>query len=420
MTTDVSCLIGARTDELAEEIFAMDVVPKAEWYGPPSDAEVLALDGTVIDGRVMAQVVLCGENAGQFQTLVAEDGVPFTTGYEDLPAPILAGADSSYINDRLENPLAVLLADGSTESIAAGKAGFMHSPGPGEPGADDIETIDDLIQWHDREWATAAMEGVMTRYRLHEVVQDGKTLLVARGSVMPGLTNGAVWAIAQSEVSPEFIPVEQDGEVFLEYVALSHVFHGNTNTTLSAKITAGIPTAAVAAKKFSLVRNVASTIKESGPVMAETLNTKKACGATPCGPCSGIAKVVIDDIVDVDALTAERDALLEANRALMLAEFSGIEIDTTPLKATINLAWELRDALSNELRATYDDGEGSYVWLEDVYADQPRVLFSVEDASDVKMYRQDYSLSDDLLSVSLGGTRQRVAREVEYVDIDED
>ena len=429
MTTDVSCLIGERTEALAEEIFSMDVVPKASWYGPPTEDEILSLDGTVIDGRVMAQVVLCGENAGQFQSLVAEDGVPFTNGYEDLPYPILAGAEFGYINDRLENPITVVDADGNQISIAAGKSGFMHSPGPNEPGGEDIETIDDLLQWHDREWATVAMEGGMARYRLHEVEQDGKILLIARGSVTPGLTNGAVWAIAQSEVSPEFIPVEgEDGETYLEYVALSHVFHGNTNTTLSAsvvaKLAAMMPKPAAAAKKFaSLVRNVATTNRqpESEPTMADQTNPLKACGDTPCAPC---AKKAEDETVEtneeptVESLTAELEELRAERDELAEAQYAAIEVDVSPLKAAINLQSELREALQQVVSTTYG-GDDTYVWVCDIGSNDNNVFFTVETYTDnaytSATFQQAYQLTDDRLSVSLVGEAVNGTWNTEFV-----
>lgn len=326
MTTDVSCLIGERTAELASASFDMLAIPRAEWYGPPSEAEILTLDGTVLDGRVMAQIVLCGENAGQFQSLVAEDGVPFTNGYEDLPFPILAGADSRYINDRLENPLTVVDAAGRQSAIAAGKAGFMHSPDPSEPGGDAIETVEDLLQWHDREWATVAMEAALVRYRLHEVVHAGRTLLVARGSVVPGLTNGAVWALAQSEVSPEFIPVtdEATGATFLEYVALSHVFHGNTNTSLNASLAASLPDRALASAG-SLVRNVSSIGKADA--MAD---------ATPCScPPANLADAQGSEpevSAELAALSEENAALREQNAALIAEQFDAIVVDASPLR----------------------------------------------------------------------------------------
>ena len=341
---DISCLLGVNAADIANDIAPIEFAQDWSWFEAPGDANIEAMRGAVIDNRAMMVVSVCGANIGQAQTLVAEDGVPFTGAYSGLPAPVLAGADFRFIHDRPENALQVVGADGEVVAISAGKAGPRHSP-------DDIESLDALLEWHDRIGVdtTFSDEGVLFRYRLHIVEQDGHELLVARGGLVPGIRWADVFQVMQSEVSPEFIPVETDDGVYLEYAALSLVFHGNTNTTLSMERSGLI------VPERPQIR-LASGTQFQTPTGGDTMTTEiepdlstakaeleeffaeleqrgvdraamlKACGATPCGPCSAKTDADTEELTELEKVTAERDALLAE-------KYAAIHVDTTPLNA---------------------------------------------------------------------------------------
>lgn len=218
MISDASCLIGRTADQMAESP-PIPALPKAEWFDPPTQAE---LDLLAVD-RAMIDVTVCGPDIGKILGVVAIDGIPFRTPYGDLIAPNLADVDVSEINDRRENLLRVDRG-GTIEETPAGKFRFGHSP-------DFLDTLEMLHAFHDQN------EGTLARFRLYPATLAGKTALIMKGSVLasvlePGTTGPRPITYADldqlhnAETSPEWYEDEQGR---FTYIAHSFVGEGNTN-----------------------------------------------------------------------------------------------------------------------------------------------------------------------------------------------
>lgn len=217
MISDASCLIGRTAEQMAESP-PIPALPKAEWFDPPTQAELnlLAVD------RAMIDVTVCGPDIGKILGVVAIDGIPFRTPYGDLIAPNLADVDVSEINDRRENLLRVDRG-GAIEETPAGKFRFGHSP-------DFLDTLEMLYAFHDQN------EGTLARFRLYPATLAGKAALIMKGSVLasvlePGATTPRPITFADldqlqhAETSPEWF---EDHKGRFSYIAHSFVREGNT------------------------------------------------------------------------------------------------------------------------------------------------------------------------------------------------
>lgn len=402
LTADVSCLVGKTADQM-EALAPIPMVHPERWYLPPGDDAIAGLNGTVVDGRVMASIEVCGPDTGRFMSMVAEDGVPFSDPFPSmfgdglLTAPTLDGNLKDYVNNRPENAMAVVREDGTVTAISAGKVRFGHSP-------DTILFLNDLLEWHDRE------EGTLLRFRLHDVDHDGRQLLIAAGGVVPGLSWRQLEQVRHAEVSPEFIELDEEGT--LQYIALSMVVFGNTNTTLSM--------AARAARHIRHVKEapMSATTNPAPPAVA-----KAGCS---CGePDLEAARAALDD----DAVEArfaaleklvERVDMMEAGIAsiveTMMAQISPPGTDRAALKARIETMSGLYEAVSRELDETYGSA-GSWVWLADVSSDRTAAFFGVEFDGEYHTYRESFTIDLEAATVSLSGDRVEVTREVTFSEV---
>lgn len=227
LTQDFSCMVGMTAQQM-DGSPPIPAVHPAYWYEAPTDANLIkGARDLILDNRVMASITVCGPDVGRFVAVVAEDGVPFWGAYGSTIAPRLDGHSKAMINDRNENAIPILKADGTLGETAAGKLRFGHSP-------DFMQTEEELEAFH------ADEDGALARFRLVDVRQGSSTLLLAVGGVLPSVRiNGnnrpTTWAdinqLSNAEVSPEWFETP-DGR--MHYMALSIVAEGNTRTTLSA------------------------------------------------------------------------------------------------------------------------------------------------------------------------------------------
>lgn len=406
LTADVSCLVGKTADQM-EALAPIPMVHPERWYLPPGDDAIAGLNGTVVDGRVMASIEVCGPDTGRFMSMVAEDGVPFSDPFPSmfgdglLTAPTLDGNLKGYINNRPENMLAVVREDGTVTAISAGKVRFGHSP-------DTIVFLNDLLEWHDRE------EGTLIRYRLHDVEHDGRQLLIATGGVVPGLSWRQLEQVRHAEVSPEFIELDEDGT--LQYIALSMVVFGNTNTTLDLSM---------AARAARHIRHV----KEEIPMTTTTANSTAAAVAKAGCSCNEPEAEPARAALDDDAVEArfaaleklaERVDMLEAGMVsvveTMMAQISPPGTDRAALKARIETMSGLYEAVSRKLDETYGSA-GSWVWLADVSADRTAAFFEVEFDGELHTYRESFAIDLEAATVALSGDRVEVTREVTFSEV---
>lgn len=249
LAPDATCMIGMTGAELTGPA-PIPYVHPAHWYDPPGVDGLAALRANVVDNRVMLAVGICGQDVGRFQSLVAQDGIPFTFPYPDAAAPYLIDNNHAFINERYENTVATLAADGTQRNIAAGKGRFGHS----SPALTDLGHI---LAFHDSD------NGAMLRFRFHDVVdEDGRVLLVATGGVTSsimtadGTPRPTTWQdldqLRQAEVSPEFLRVGSK----LYYLALSIVFSGNTNTDLAESVQERMAASIVTPESFGTTEDL--------------------------------------------------------------------------------------------------------------------------------------------------------------------
>lgn len=425
--SDVSCIVDLDTAAMANEPMGAPAVPPKAWFDELPE---------YADPRNMAGVGVCGDDKGRFWTMIGEADVPYSNVYDDVEAPLADASTSYYMNERAENPMVVLTADGETEEIAAGPIGFGHSP-------ESIVTIDGLYEWHDREWGTAAKERPLARARLFEVDgPDGNRVVVAAGALMADVTWGEALAVMNSEVSPEFMAVyEGDTVVGIEWVTQTLVFQGNTRTSKSTD--ERVETARAQIRRIEdaskeqisrLRRSINQTdtsvsTPEGGDQMKTTddviaaleageidrAQIMKACGDTPCGPCAAAAaeEEEVDNETDMAAelaaVTAERDALLAA-------EYEAIEIDTTPLRSRINLQSEKQAAVSTAIYDIYDTGS-SWSWFIDFVNDTDEVLFKIGTESGQAMYKQTYTIDLESHTAELTGEPTKVVFDNTLIEV---
>lgn len=397
LTPDVSCLIGLTAADMAA-VAPIPMVHPARWYAAPDESAMAALNGTVVDGRVMAAVEVCGADLGRFMSLVAEDGVPFSDPFRSMfsddgfyKAPVLDGNRKDYINDRLENALPVVAEDGSVTTVAAGKVRFGHSP-------ETILYLEDLLEWHDRN------EGTLVRFRLHDVVtDDGHTLLVAAGGVVPGVTWKQLEQIRHAEVSPEFVEVDESGT--LEYIALSMVFYGNTNTSLPAR-----------AAKIRSVASKEATMSASTTTAA--VQSVRRAEVSP-GVTVEVHEAAVAALEDQVTTMGVRVAELESSIADLVSAMMGQIAPGRAHRSMLRTIGDLYEAVAERVRGTYEAPGLTYVWLQDVSIDASQAFFSVMDYEDgsERMFRESFTFDSATEVVSLTGDRAEVDRDVTYVEV---
>jgi len=424
------CLVDLDTATMSNEPLGAPAVPQLAWFESLPE---------FADPRNMAGVILCGADKGRFWTMIGEADVPYMSGYDGIEAPIADASTSYYMNERLENPLLVADASGAVVEIAAGPIGFGHSP-------DSIMTVDGVYEWHDREWGEAAKERVIARARLFEVDGPEGRVVVAAGALMPDVTWGEALAVMNSEVSPEFMGVFDDASddlVGIEWVTQTLVFQGNTRTSKSTDARVGrssvraelrcvrgsvgqvarvrravkglLPVSSGKGAMMETIDDVVAAAKAAGLDLAEL---RKACGATPCGPCAAkAAEDEGDGLSEVDQAAADALAEMTAERdALLNEQYDAMQIDTTPVKAAINTHSELRDAVSAAVYARYDT-DTTYSWVIDFMIDGNEVVFEVDSAEGPKTWRQSFTLDTEAHTAELSGEPVQIARETQYIDL---
>lgn len=317
---DEQCLLEVKPGDLNAPLGAPTIPPK-EWFETIPDGA---------DPRLMVNVVFCGKDKGRFWTMMAEDSIPYNIPFPSLKAAMAAGAESYYMNNRLEAPLSVLNTEGKIEKIAAGPIGYGHSPAT-------LETADALYKWHDREWGTAAKERPLARARM--LVVDGPAgnkCVVAAGALMPDVTWAEALAISRSEVSPEFVEIYNPaGElVGIEWITQTLVLQGNTQTSLSIPTTrAGVirrltlpertPTMTVKAEPNEAQE---TTVPEAAATVSEEIVDPCAdCLPTSTGPLPDDAEVsaqLAEALGELDAIKQERDELLKEKLESIMPDLS--------------------------------------------------------------------------------------------------
>jgi hypothetical protein len=166
---------------------------------------------------------------GRYISVLAEDGVPYTHPYPDMNAPVTLGAESYYMNERAELPVAVAALDGTVSDVPAGPLGVKHSP-------TTLKFVDELFAWHDRDlasntWNGASNERAFVRARLIE----WDKYLLAVGGLVQGVTQGELQMLQNLEVSPEFyVLADADGRKQMQIVTASFVKQGNSRTSASS------------------------------------------------------------------------------------------------------------------------------------------------------------------------------------------
>lgn len=323
---DLSCLVGETLEGREGEPFGAPIVPPLEWFESVPDWA---------DPRVMAHVVMCGEERGRFWTMIGEEDIPYMVAFEDVEAPV-AAASSYYMNERMENPLVVVGSDGNEVEIAAGPIGFSHSP-------TSLDTEQALWEWHDREWGTAARERVMARARLWTTELNGRTVVVASGAVMADVTWAEALNILNSEVSPEFMAIldDDDNPVAIEWVTQTLVFQGNTRTSLSTderidKARRGSlrrvnQKALIGARKEKTMDKLDDVVEAIRAGTLDLVEINKACGGQPCAPCQKAAETA-DVAAEQDGLEAQLAAVTAERDALLADAFESIDVNLSPLE----------------------------------------------------------------------------------------
>lgn len=390
------CLLNVDTSDLDARAGA-PVVPDITWMTEIPDA-VRALPAGL---RTMAWVDLC-DDVGRFYSLVAEDGVPFTTPYPGVAAPIAAGARSYYMNERAENAMAVKQGD-DIAYIPAGPIGFGHSP-------ESLLFEDEIFAFHDRR-NLAGLDRPLIRARLG--VEDD--IVYATGVLMSDVLMGEAVSILNSEVSPEFMLID-DGPgtpAFMEYVTLSLVLQGNTRTSASMDA------------HRACVRKATRRKARSQPVTKGALTVPTKPEPTPSDDPGGdlvetlAARV---DALETAASAPSEPSPVEDRLASIESEVTGLvsflmaDVAATPIaRAAINTQSELRKAIGQALHdayATMDVG----VWLFDVSIDGATAYYEIEGGDTIRMFREGFTVDAENHEVTLAGSPVEVVQETEYID----
>lgn len=360
---------------------------------------------------------------GQYISVLAEDGVPFTHAYGDVRAPTTVDSDSYYMNRRTERPVKVLTASG-IESRPAGVIGFKHSPL-------DLESLDAMFEWHDRDlapgWGGAAMERALVRARMIEWEQ----YLLAVGGVVPTLTLGEANEIQQAELSSEFYMLRNHaGQPRMQIVTASFVLQGNTRTsdsTTERTRRASIRvfeetdmttdnTTAIDIHAAALEPETRTWVAQGSPEALERIEAFVA--ALEDEDESGVTRLAADG-TPIDPQADEIAALRAENALLLELTDSLITVDKTPLQATVETTGELRTILASVLDEAFATGDNTWVWVEDIDLDLTTVRYSIETAGVQTFWRDEFSFDAETHEATLGGAPVEIIEDRTWMDKDE-